>query len=600
MGEKTHSVMIKSFIPPAIYFYLAGFLRLNSALHEVKINKLGTMKTVKIKVKPTADSLALIPGYLKELEWLWNWCRRVALHNQCLDWYKWAEGKMAIDLDGCIHTSLYFGRRSVYYGASCRIAVGGPRWVKDESVTIPFRIKRKGKWEERTKHGSKLIDSDRPYEPITPITHTYLNPRGKELKRVNDLDKKGMLSGMRADENLPAMTIHSDYIGGLIADFEGAWKAYCDPKLSQRHQPQYRDGKRSSIKSLGNPQHPPKVEPNKFVCAGLSMKPIDSTWEKRLGDMSPRSYKLVKRASGWYLCISVATPNEVIAPTLKKRRDKAATAAKKGVVGKQAIARALAESPEYQAANDLLLENKMQIEIDRYLESPCSKLTGKSTGIDPGVKNIVATDHGALFRPNISRGRIALHIESMQSRLDGMRESNDRRLGASWRMGRRDATNNEVKLARKISRLHERGSNSSNMFNHKLATRLARTYDAIYWENSQLANMSKGVEPKLSDDGTHYEKNGAAAKTGLNYAIRHACMGDLKSKSKQRIDSARKVFKDVPAPNSSQTCHCCGEKGDRAKQDTFFCLNSSCTLHLVKQNADINAANNHKQNGMKD
>jgi transposase len=558
------------------------------------------MKAVKIKVTPTAETLEKIPAYLSELEWLWNKCRWLTLHNYCLDWYGWAEKKMGVDLKGCILAPLYFDRRSAYVGASCRIATGGLRWAKDESVVIPYRVFKKGKWELRTKHGSKLIKGDRPYESIKPVAHQFPTIGGRELKKTSSLDSvAAILNPMREAEGLPPISIPSDFIGGIIKDFDTAWDAYADTKLSQRHQPLYKDGKERSIDSLNNNQKAPKYDAIKgeFVCCGLKFEPCDRSWEQRVGDSVWRSYKIVKRASGWYLCISVASKHEALSPTLTSRRKKAAAAAKKGITGKDAQKKALSESAEYQAAVEAISANQLEIEIEQYLASPASKLTGHTAGIDPGVKAIAATDGGHVFRPNVSRGRIALHIEALQSRLDGMRESNDKRLGASWRMGKREATANEKKLQSKISRLHERGANSSNMFNHKLATRLARTYDALYWEDTQLGNMSKGVEAKLSEDGTHYEENGSAAKTGLNYAIRHACMGDLRSKAEQRMNSARKTFEKVPAKSTSQLCHCCGQKGDRAKQDTFFCLNDACELHLVKQHADVNAAQNIKRIG---
>ena len=74
------------------------------------------MKTAKIKVRPTPATRELIPGYLKDLEWVWNKCRQVALHNHCVKWYEWAE-KGGTDLSGCIRTPLFFGRRSAWMGA---------------------------------------------------------------------------------------------------------------------------------------------------------------------------------------------------------------------------------------------------------------------------------------------------------------------------------------------------------------------------------------------------------------------------------------------------------------------------------------------------
>ena len=471
---------------------------------------------------------------------------------------------------------------------------------------VAYRAFKNGKWEPRTKHGSKLIKGDRPWLPVLPVEHSPHEMNGKQLNRPDDLDRKAMLNQMREAEGLEPLAMHSDFVGGLIRTvFIPSWDAYLDTKLGQRHQPRYKDGRESRVESLCSSQHPPQFKNGYFILknvgADLKFKPVDKHWEKELeGRILGASCKVILKPSGWYLCLATSTPAEVEKKALGNRYAKARKAATIRIKDKAAKAEAIANSPECQAALELVQENAMQIEIEAYMSSPCSKPSKLSAGIDPGVKAIVATDHGALFNPNISRGRIALHIEALQSELDGKRESNDRRLGAVWRMGKREATNAELKLQRKISRLHEKGANSSNMFNHKLATRLARTYGSIYWEDTKLLNMVKGVEPKLAECGTHYEPNNAAAKTGLNYALRHACMGDLRAKTKQRMELARKYYATARAPGSSKECHCCGEIGDRPVQSVFICLNEGCDLHKILQQADTNAGKNIRKRGERD
>lgn len=43
---------------------------------------------------------------------------------------------------------------------------------------------------------------------------------------------------------------------------------------------------------------------------------------------------------------------------------------------------------------------------------------------------------------------------------------------------------------------------------------------------------------------------------------------------------------------TSQTCHVCGERGDRMERDTFICLNTECSCYGKPQDADMNAAVN--------
>ena len=43
---------------------------------------------------------------------------------------------------------------------------------------------------------------------------------------------------------------------------------------------------------------------------------------------------------------------------------------------------------------------------------------------------------------------------------------------------------------------------------------------------------------------------------------------------------------------TSQTCHVCGQRGNRIERDTFICTNPECTCYNQAQNADMNAAIN--------
>lgn len=56
------------------------------------------MKTIKIKIKLTADQVQLCDRYLEELTWLWNLTLSNQLHNHCVTWYAWA-AKLSADLD---------------------------------------------------------------------------------------------------------------------------------------------------------------------------------------------------------------------------------------------------------------------------------------------------------------------------------------------------------------------------------------------------------------------------------------------------------------------------------------------------------------------
>jgi transposase len=566
------------------------------------------MKTVKIKVTLTPESEHLIAGWLKELEWLWNQARRVALHNHCLEWYGWAakkakdkEGEFyGVDLEGITPAPLRLSKRGAWMGAACQIAVGGPYFAKDEKAP-PIAYREKGKI--KYKPAAKLVKGDRPYERVKIEAYSPIAIDGTPLKRVMDLDRMGQLNKLRGSCDLPPLTVSSDYVGGLLKDFETSWKAYLDSNLPDRKQPLFKDGREGIVATLNNAQNPPrwkepkKGEPHFYCAGGIQAVPCDKHWRERMGVMVPRSYKLNQKPSGWYLCISVATEAEALGPTLKARKTRRSSELKKLHKGldKTALDAVRANDPDFQKLTQDVADLEALIEIEAYENSPCRKTTGRTAGIDPGVKAIVATSEGHLFRPNYRRDRVKARIGNLQRRLDVMRNCNDKRQGKAWKKGERDATQNEARLQQQVKRLHERSANMSNAFNHKLSTRLARMFDGIGWENTQLGNMKGKAKPVLHESGQFYEQNNGAAKTGLNESLSMACIGDLKAKTRAKMLAARKRFEDSPAAYSSLKCHACGEAGERAEQESFYCRNDACEMHDIWQQADINAATNHKK-----
>ena len=562
------------------------------------------MKTIKVKVQPTPETLIKYEKICRELEWLWNYARAVALHNHCLEWYAWAE-KKGVDLSGCIRTPLRFSKSGGWNGAACQIAKGGPYFKKsDKAPLIHYG-------DGKTKLGYELVAGDKPYERIKPEPHKYIEvpyfkegvPLIRELKGKSwGLDNMALLNASRSSQGLDELTCNSDFVGGLLADFEVAWRAYLDGKLPARKQPKYKDGKQCKISTLNNNQKAIPFKKGQFDGQGLVLEPCDRSYSKRLEGYVIKTYKLILKPSGFYLCLTTQSEAEEENRLELKRQKRVLIAIKKkvidGIKGKKEQANALANSEDYQAA--LAKKKSIENELPYLLieDSKCAKRTGHMAGIDPGVKAIVATDEGHLFNPNESRQRIHNHIEKLQSKLDIMIEKNDKRLGQKWKGGQRRASNNEQKLRGKISRLHERAVNSSNAFNHKLSTRLARTYDVIAWEATALTNMGRQTTPKLAEDGSYYEQNGRTAKAGLNRSLKIACMGDLRTKTKSKLEEAGKLYIETEARFSSQRCHCCGGKGIRPAQDTFICVNESCSLFEQKQNADVNAARNHKKRGI--
>lgn len=588
------------------------------------------MKTVKIKVKLTQEQILKYNQFLEELTWLWNKLLANQLYNHCLTWYDWAENKSKqisaalqvkleqkkenttlikstknkrknlpvnisildefspFDLTSIIKCSLQFGN-SAFIGAACRIATGGNYWKKDESIKIAYK---NSKGEIAYKHGYKLVTGDKPYTPIKPEAHSYrlaITDKNEErqLKQSSVFDHLGLLNNIRKAENLPNLSIKTDFVSGIIQEhFDVAWKAFLDPKLINRKKLRFK-GKEDLVKTIINNQKPPRINfaQNTISIHGLgNVQVIDKNYQQRLekDGYIPRTYALTKKPSGYYVCITIAHPLVEVKKSLEKKLPK---------VGKTHGK----DSQEYIDTQTRIKEIEATIVEDG--RKPKHKLEREiSAGVDPGVKAVIASEHGALFRPNLNREHIEVHIEKLQNQLSQIRSINDTKWKEAGGVGKRPQTKNEAKLQAKISRLHEKAANSTNAFNHKLSSRLARTYNAIAWEDTQIQNLMKQCDPKLSGEHQGYEQNGATAKAGLNRILKIRSLGDLKAKTKQKLEKFGGKFKEPSAYNSSKICCLCGQEGDRTEQHIFVCKNVVCSNFNISVQADINAAINHKKN----
>lgn len=592
------------------------------------------MKTIKIKIKLTREQETTFNQYVSELDWLWDTALSNQLHNHCVSWYNWMS-KVKSDLDKAdkeldklkpekqeLVRNYYRGIRpaklsdsdkklvakfeiysrwsnfsldnitpvplrlgnSGYEGLSCQIATGGSYWKRDDNFNIPVNSKKGLIYVK----GTKLVKGDKPWQRINIEPHSYkVFPSGKfegrELTDIMKFDNLAGLNSLRACQNLPDLTIPTDFIGGMLEYFKVSWEAFLNPKLLARRKPKFRN-KDHKIESLSNNQSAPKkidTINNKLMVSGLGFVEImDKNWLERLDldNITLRTYTINKRPSGYYINIVVAPPKQIEKAKLTKQLPKV-----KKEFGEDSL--------QYQE-----IVRQLELVNTEISKSQHKKLKDLSVGIDPGVSVIASTDHGALFLPNLTRERISIHIEELQSRLNKIKDNNDQQWKLAGNKGIRPKTKNEVRLQAKISRLQEEGANSSNCFNHKLSTRISNTYKDVCWEDTQLTNLLKQTDAIALPEGVGYAPNGASAKRGLNWIMRQRCLGDLKAKTKNKVEVAGGNFHEPSANYSSQFCHCCGQKGERLSQHEFVCKNNNCELFEKIQQADINAARNHKKN----
>ena len=180
--------------------------------------------------------------------------------------------------------------------------------------------------------------------------------------------------------------------------------------------------------------------------------------------------------------------------------------------------------------------------------------TGREIGVDVGVARFLTTSDGEVI------GNLHFRTASAEVIADLQRRKERARPGSG----------NRKRLKRALAREWRKTRNRRRDFHHKTARALVAECDVIAIENLNTAGMTRRAEPKPdpAQPGA-FLPNGAAAKSGLNRSI---------------FDAGWAQFASILA--GSITCHTCGRRCERPRQDTVIC--PCCGPH----DADVNAALN--------
>jgi putative transposase len=156
------------------------------------------------------------------------------------------------------------------------------------------------------------------------------------------------------------------------------------------------------------------------------------------------------------------------------------------------------------------------------------------------------------------------------------------------------------KLAKKISKHHQRLQRKRKQFHYESATKLVGRDEQVFFvEDIKPGNLSKKNKPKQDENGK-YLPNGQSAKSGLNKSINDAGWGQFISILAYK---AAKAGRDAPwrvctvvkvkPHNKSQVCSCCNRLVEKDLSVRIHrCL---CGLTLDR---DWNAAINIKRVGL--
>jgi putative transposase len=153
---------------------------------------------------------------------------------------------------------------------------------------------------------------------------------------------------------------------------------------------------------------------------------------------------------------------------------------------------------------------------------------------------------------------------------------------------------NRKKTQEQIRKLHHKIANIRKNHLHKLSTITSKNHAMIYLEDLSIRSMTKSPEPKPSEDGKGFERNGSAAKGGLNKSILDVGWGMFAEflTYKQKWRGGYVAY--VPAPYTSQTCLACDHVSadNRHTQARFYC--AECGFQA---NADFVASVNVETRG---
>ena len=200
--------------------------------------------------------------------------------------------------------------------------------------------------------------------------------------------------------------------------------------------------------------------------------------------------------------------------------------------------------------------------------------TGRSAGIDRGVRTALVTSDGQHYRaPRISDRRAARYL-ALQRKLARQHK----------RSTGRDRTRRQMAL------ITAAVTGRRKDWTEKISTRLVRENDVVVLEQLNTRGMVRRPGPKPDPDRPGvFLPNRARSKAGLNRGILASCWGLLARRLQDKAQASGVQVVFVDPRFTSQQCHACGhaQPENRESQAVFRCQQCG---HL--DHADRNAALN--------
>ena len=205
-----------------------------------------------------------------------------------------------------------------------------------------------------------------------------------------------------------------------------------------------------------------------------------------------------------------------------------------------------------------------------------SELRERSVGLDRGIVIPLCASTGESFR-----------LEPIQ--LQRIKKLERAKLRWQRRAARRvKGSANSRKAQRKIASCSRYARAVRHDFAHQSSHAIVADpkVSLIVFEALGVKQMTKRARPRPNERGG-WDKNNAAAKSGLNKSILSSIWGKIHTFTKYKALRAHKGVVEVPAQYSSQECAACGftHSENRLSQSWFVCQRCAHT-----DNADHNAS----------
>jgi putative transposase len=142
-------------------------------------------------------------------------------------------------------------------------------------------------------------------------------------------------------------------------------------------------------------------------------------------------------------------------------------------------------------------------------------------------------------------------------------------------------SSNRRRAKAKVAEVHRKIRNCRADFHHKTARALVNAYDVIALEDLRIGNMTRSASGTLDEPGRN-----VAAKSGLNRSVLDAGWGQFTGILAGKAEEAGRRIVFVDPRNTSITCHQCGARCTRPRQDTVICPRCG------PMDADVNGARN--------